>query len=173
MTTTPTSHAPDSGPKDFRFFLQEELVRRCKKNPRFSLRAFARTLDVEASALSKILNGKRALTKKMLHRMCDHLGIGPEEVGDYERSLPRSRAGTRKGARAAEGDFRQVSVDIFNVIADWYHYAILELLTVRDFQKSPAWIAKALGISVSEVNFALERLLRLGLLEISDDNVWV
>ncbi len=41
--------------KDFRIFLQEELVLRCKKNPKFSMRAFARMLGVENSALSKII----------------------------------------------------------------------------------------------------------------------
>lgn len=79
-------------PAEFRLFLQDELVRRCKKNPRFSLRAFARTLAIEPSALSKILHGKRALTPKMLQRIATQLGMSDAEIKRYEpstRLLPR------------------------------------------------------------------------------------
>lgn len=168
----------EPGTQDFRFFLQEELLRRCKKNPRFSLRAFARTLDVEASSLSKILNGKRTLTKKMLHRLCAQLGLGPDQVKEFEDRMPAGSSASRQGATsglpiAVRDDYQQVSADIFNVIADWYHYAILELITVRDFEPTPAWIARVLDITVSEANFALERLRRLGLLSAQGDGAWV
>jgi uncharacterized protein (TIGR02147 family) len=173
--TSPASARPESSTQDFRFFLQEELLRRCKKNPRFSLRAFARTLDVEASSLSKILNGKRTLTKKMLHRLCSQLGLGPDQVQEFEERLPPAPAG-RQGATAgmpiAREDYQQVSADIFNVIADWYHYAILELITVRGFEPTPAWIARVLDVTVSEANFAVERLRRLGLLTTREDGSW-
>ena len=53
----------------------------------------------------------------------------------------------------------------FAVIADWYHVAILELTFAEGFDESPAWIAKKLGISPTEVKIALERLERLELLE--------
>ena len=76
--------------QDFRSFLQDELDKRCKKNPRFSLRAFARTLEVEPSALSKILHGKRALTPKMLLRMASQLGL-PEQ--DIERFTSKQSVG--------------------------------------------------------------------------------
>ena len=171
MNASP-SHADDSSPKEFRLYLQEELVRRCKKNPRFSLRAFARTLDVEASALSKILNGKRTLTPKMLHRMCTQLGLGPDEVRNYESGLVSTRRATRTKPDAKR-NFQQVTADMFNAIADWYHYAIIELLTVQGFRPSATWIARALGVSVPEVNFAVERLLRLGMLEITPEGQWV
>ncbi len=170
------SARPESGTQDFRFFLQEELLRRCKKNPRFSLRAFARTLDVEASSLSKILNGKRTLTKKMLHRLCTQLGLGPDQVKEFEDRLPpgtTARQGATAGVPiAVRDDYQQVSADIFNVIADWYHYAILELITVRGFEATPAWIARVLDVTVSEANFAIERLRRLGLLKSRDDGGW-
>ncbi len=82
--------AGDPQEQDFRSFLQDELEKRCKKNPRFSLRAFARTLEVEPSALSKILHGKRALTPKMLMRMASHLGL-PEQ--DIERFTSKQNSG--------------------------------------------------------------------------------
>ncbi|MGH1467549.1 MAG: hypothetical protein ACRBBP_01540 [Bdellovibrionales bacterium] len=50
--------------KNFKEYLQEELVLRCKSNSAYSLRAFVRSLDVSPSFLRKILNGSRRVTEK-------------------------------------------------------------------------------------------------------------
>jgi hypothetical protein len=47
----------------------------------------------------------------------------------------------------------------------WYHFAILELTRLQDFQPDSRWIARVLGLNPDEVNIALARLMRLGLLE--------
>jgi uncharacterized protein (TIGR02147 family) len=57
----------------------------------------------------------------------------------------------------------QLQHDAFQAIADWYHFGILELTKVRGFKSEPKWIASHLGIAEVEVNLALERLERLGL----------
>jgi uncharacterized protein (TIGR02147 family) len=41
-------------------------------------------------------------------------------------------------------------------------------MRTRNFTSNPNWIAKRLGISVSEVKDALERLTRLGLIHVND-----
>lgn len=98
----------------------------------------------------------------MLHRISSQLGLGPDRISHFEQglSLPRRRA-------ASVEAFTQLNLDTYTVISDWYHYAILELVRLKNFQPNPAWIAKTLSITVSEVNFAIERLQRLGMLEIS------
>ena len=62
---------------NFRTCLQNELINRCEKNPNYSLRAFAKSLDIGPSALSQIVRGKRKLTKKMTLRLADRLDISP------------------------------------------------------------------------------------------------
>jgi uncharacterized protein (TIGR02147 family) len=59
------------------------------------------------------------------------------------------------------------------VIADWYHYAILELTRLRDFKPDSRWIARVLGITTDEVNLAVTRLVRLGLLEMASRSRWI
>jgi uncharacterized protein (TIGR02147 family) len=54
----------------------------------------------------------------------------------------------------------------------WHHFAILELTHIRGFKADSRWIAKTLGISVADVNIALQRLLRLGLLQLSGPDKW-
>ncbi len=160
-----TAELPDGG-GDFRLFLQNELLRRCKVNPRYSLRAFARSLGIEPSALSKLLAGKRSVSRPMFSRLSARLGLDPRAA---QRFAPPETSEKKRAAQAAiHGDnFSQISLDAFQVIADWYHFALLELMTVEGFQPDPAWIARALGLSLPEVRFAIERLVRLGLLEIT------
>ncbi len=59
---------------------------------------------------------------------------------------------------------QQLSVDHFEAISDWYHFAIMELTRVKGFSENSEWIAKKLGISKKESEEAVARLFRLNLL---------
>ncbi len=63
----------------FRLYLKDQLALRQGRNPRYSLRSFARFLEVDSSALSKMMNGKRALGPKMMQRMFLKLSSTYEE----------------------------------------------------------------------------------------------
>jgi transcriptional regulator with XRE-family HTH domain len=52
-------------------------------------------------------------------------------------------------------------------------FAILALTGSPDFQPDSRWIAGTLGTSVDDVNMALQRLLRLGLLQMTTRYAWV
>jgi len=154
-------------PVNFRMYLQQELVGRCRKNPRYSLRAFAKALAIGPSALSDMLNGKRNITKDMTQRLGLALGLSPSDLSEFNETktvdfdTPRSP------------DFQQLTLDTYAIISDWYHYAILELMKVKGFKTSSSWIAKALGISKSETNVAVERLIRVGLIRKAKDGKWL
>lgn len=167
METTPTQNqAEASANGDFRLFLQNEFVRRCRNNPRYSLRAFARTLQVDDSTLSKILNGKRVLGKQATRRLALKLNLGAEAVAEF--TSPGGLAQSNSDA-----NYQQLVLDSFQLIADWYHYAILELIRVDGFVPENKWVARALGLSVGEVQAAKERLVRLGLMEITAEGRWI
>jgi uncharacterized protein (TIGR02147 family) len=160
---------------DFRRHLQDELAARCEHNSRYSLRAFAQCLGIGSSDLSKLIRQKRRLTDVTLVRLATRLGLTPDEIEPYREALRQSptRVSARAGATAAGDDYRQLSTDTFRLLGDWYHMAILELIKVRGFQPSEKWVARRLRISASEVNIAVQRLTRLGLLEITADGRWV
>ena len=61
-------------------------------------------------------------------------------------------------------NYQQLTLDSFAVVSDWQHYAILELTLIHDFESSPRWIARRLGISENIVVSSIERLQRLDLL---------
>lgn len=139
---------------NFRLWLQRQFTERCKRNPRYSLRAFAKTLNMDASSLSQILGGKRAVSKKTIQTLCEKLSATPQDLKNF---------GLLK-VEAKDEDFMQVSLDTFSVISEWYHYAILELTFTSGFKADPKWIARKLSITVEEAKAATERLKRLGLL---------
>jgi uncharacterized protein (TIGR02147 family) len=102
----------------------------------------------------------------MRERIALRLGLSPEV---YLQMPVKVGRGTRQAGILR---FEQLTEDRFALIADWYHYAILELTLLKPFRGEPAWIAKKLGITVSEVNIAVERLIRLELLEIVSKSEW-
>lgn len=150
----------------FRALLQEELIKRCRTNPRYSLRAFARSLSVEPSALSQMINGKRPITKKMSVRLGTALGMTVQQI---------TRVSSEdEGFSLSEAfPFQLLSLDQFAVISDWYHYAILELTYVEGFREDAAWISRRLGITKSEANIAVERLFRLKLMITDPRGKWI
>ncbi|MGZ3775087.1 MAG: DUF4423 domain-containing protein [Pseudobdellovibrionaceae bacterium] len=79
---------------DFRQFLEDELARRSQNYPRYSLRAFARHLEVDSSFLSKILNGKRTVTMRTIRMFGERLNLTPDELkrfGEISREKKMKR----------------------------------------------------------------------------------
>lgn len=162
---------------DFRLYLQDELLRRCRKNPAYSVRAFAKVLQSDFSTLSKILRGKRPLGPRTISRFGARLGLSPDQV---QRFIENGKSKRARGAHSsaelqdrALADYQQLTLDTFQIISDWYHYAILELMKLKSFEPNPKWIAKTLGIKQSQVQIAIERLQRVELLHIQPDGTWV
>jgi uncharacterized protein (TIGR02147 family) len=67
----------------------------------------------------------------------------------------------------------ELARDVAAALSGGPDYAILELVRLPSFRPNSRWIARVLGIEVDEVNVALQRLLRLGLLEMSAPDRWV
>jgi hypothetical protein len=66
----------------FRQVLKSEVERRCRNNPRYSLRAFARHLGTDHSTLSQILRRRRNLTARMVRSFGTRLRLGPEAIAE-------------------------------------------------------------------------------------------
>ena len=157
----------------YRTCLKEELALRCERNRQYSVRAFARAIRTDAGALSRILSGKQVPSLKLAQQLMSALDLEPKDQQGFLASLAeehRSRGMKRlnpffrkhPGASAAA---KELSIDVYRVISEWYHTAILELTFTENFQSSPAWIAQQIGINEIEAKLAIERLLNVGLLK--------
>ncbi len=166
-TERPTTGGGDDDA--FRLFLQAELAGRCAANDQYSLRAFANSLGVDHSSLSQMLRGKRRITTGTITEFCKRLGV---DAANTQRFMASANMSTREIPAAAYDAIVQLAQDAAGLLSEWSGYAILELLRLHDFRPDSRWIANVLGISADEVNIALQRLLRLGLLEMADERHW-
>lgn len=157
----------------YRKRLQSLLAERCDRNPRYSVRAFARALDIDVGTLSRVLSGKQIPSFKLSQRLTSGMDLTAEEERKFIASVAetqRSRGTERlnpvfRSIREGVTPAADLSIDHYRIIADWYHVAILELTFNEDFESSPRWIAKELGISAAEASLAINRLLEFGLLK--------
>ncbi|MEK6705212.1 MAG: TIGR02147 family protein [Bdellovibrionota bacterium] len=178
LTATTATEVPETDKSlvsDFRIRLQRELVKRCQANPKFSLRAFARFLGVESSRLSKILRGERPVGPELFKKFAGKLNLSPTEIEYYRINLQAQRFKVPAEALNTNSNnhrYLQLSQDVFESIEDWRHYAILELMKVESFQPTVKWLSQVLGINPSEIRAYIERLERIGLLEIKPDGTW-
>jgi uncharacterized protein (TIGR02147 family) len=146
-----------------RGLIERELMRRIEKNPRYSLRAFARSLGVSHTALSLVLTGRRRVSKNLATRVADCVGLTP-----LERQALFAADAKLKGGEPA---VHQLELDQFDLFSDWHHYAVLSLLELPHAQFDEKWIAARLTISRLHARSLMDRLLRLGMV-VETDGVW-
>lgn len=169
--------------RNYKVILRDCLARRCNANQRYSLRAFARDIGISPGQLSSILAGRRGLSRKSADRMFESLGLREHEKEICLLQIQRDFARSKKARMEAQqllkdrlSDLRakELSADAFDVIADWFHFAILQVLCLKNAEhnekRTSPWIAKQLDLSEIEVKSALERLIRLKLVKISKGN---
>ncbi len=143
------------------------------KNPKASVRSFARQLKMPAGTISLVLLGKRKVSYKLAIKLSNALSFDPIELSRVEKSFkksPHSPSGKTASADSpvsAHEKFKpenlRLSADQFQVVKDWHHFAILNLILTDDFQESNEWIAGRLNLKVDQVAASLERMERLGL----------
>ena len=169
-TTLTANHRSSAVAYDIPSLLRERLRAAVRRNPRFSLRSFAKQLGIDHSTLSQVLRRRRRLSPRALEAVGKRMGLGEEAIRGYAASATKKPIST-----SLREDIRSLNFDLdtFQLLSVWYHYAILELIQVQGFKTDSRWIANTLGIAVEDVNIALQRLLRLGLLEMSGRDRWI
>lgn len=141
--------------------VKAEFGRRRRRNANYSLRAYAKSLKVDQSLLSKVITGKRIPTAVFISKVAAELGF-------------------RKTTTVAKDDYSQLTEDYLDIVGDWLHFAILEFLKTKDASSKPEAIAKQFGVHPLQVELALKRLVKLGFLKYENrryalmkpDNSW-
>lgn len=161
-------------PKDYRSLLRAEFKRRLTRNRKYSLRAFARDLGLSSSRLSEVLSSKQGLSRQRAEGVGSKLGFLGDRL-EWFCELVESEDGRSHFSREVanlkrlqlEHRIRQKTVEVPASLRNelqWFDYVIRRLTGVEAFQDDPAWIAKAIGISESEVKRSITRMLKNGML---------
>lgn len=140
--------------------LLENYEKRRSLRPTYSYHSYARLLGISSGALSSILHGQRKISKKMALRLATNLKL---EGSDLQAFLGEQESAGRIADRNL--NYVKIQMDQFKLISEWQHFAILSLVETKDFKNKPEWMAKRLGIPVSKVQSAVERLLQFEMLQ--------
>ena len=156
---------------NYQRLLKKELSERSAQNKGYSMRAFARDLEIEPAQLSRVLKGKQNISVQAAQSVARKLFDSKKEQELFVALVALSLAKKPRQAEAAMNEVKRNSVaskplelSWLDVISDWYHIAIMDLLTLPRGPRRAADIAKYLGITIHETDFALERLSDLGLI---------
>jgi uncharacterized protein (TIGR02147 family) len=148
--------------RDFKTWFQREYLKRRKKNAGYSVRAFSNYLKLASGTVSHLLSGKRKPSAKFVAKLFTQLEVNPKERDLILASLKGKKVRSDRKPKV-EIKYEMIALDAFKLVSDWYHYAILELTSIKDFKFDYTWIANQLSISVTEARQAVDRLLRLDL----------
>lgn len=162
----------------YRDLLRYELESRATKNSGYSMRAFAKSLDLDVAHLSRILRGKKQLSMQSGYLIAQRLFTSSRDreyflhllalenatTSGRREALAQQLRGNLRTTAASQARWNILALEQFEVISHWYHFAILDLSTIPGFPMTPKEVAAYLGIRVSETRLAMGRLERLGLL---------
>ncbi len=148
----------------YKIYLEQELARRCESNPRYSLRSFAKALEVDPGNLSRVFAGKASISKTTVEKVMRNLSMSTAEQTLFLNSFVEDKV--LPGRDSLERFDSSLDAELFRVIGNWYHLALMELTFTKGCKPDPRWISSELGISPLEAKMAMDRLLALGLLEV-------
>lgn len=158
---------------DYRDILRSRLQLRLKRNPRYSLRAYAKDLGVSPGRLSEILSGKQGLSASSATKIAQRLGLNQVESSHFcnlveaqdARSLKKKILAQKalQNEEALSLSRKILSEAEFSPIASWVHMAIMELTNIVSDLSVDA-IAKRLGLARLRVSEAFNALVKGGFL---------
>jgi uncharacterized protein (TIGR02147 family) len=165
----------------YREFLRSRLSEIQKKNPRFSMRAFAQTLKISPAGLSKVLSGKKGLSLERAFEISKKLSLNDSESETFlfqvqlestkNISLREQFLKDYQGKMGAV-PYHDLSIDQHRLFADWYGLSIYECLKAQPQGMTAKDLAKYFTLNINTVEETLDRLKRLDLVAIGKNKRW-
>lgn len=156
-------------------YLKMHLRELQDKNPSYSLRAFAKKINISPGGLSQILNQQKKISLDRALNISRLLNLSERETSYFSRLVQADSIANQnsriKWLDELNLDFsefsttRNLEIDQFRLISDWYGLAILQWITHFPKRTSVSEIAEAFKIKVSDVSRSLERLCHLEIIE--------
>ena len=167
-------------------YLRAELERRKALLKTYSLRSFAKDLEISPSRLSEVLSARQGLSAKFAEKISAKLKLTPKEAQFWldlilaensNNEKVREFAAIRMSEARMNNDRSQLKADQQQIVSNWFFIAILEMTSLHDFQPNVNWISERLGMNADQVQIAIDKLFSLGLMSLEtsyDDEVkWV
>ncbi len=161
---------------DYRSIIQNEYEARLSFNPNYSLRAFARDIEVSPSQLTDILKSKKGLSTKKALIVANKLGLNEKEALTFKAMVECQHGRSDKIRKLAakyleeslyQNNYKSLSEDSFAILANWYHFAILSCMELDHYDGSIGFLVNKLSLSYEEVETAIKRMLREEMIDLN------
>lgn len=143
--------------------LAERLNERRLRNPQYSLRAFARSIEISPAHLSNLISGRKKLTLKLANKIIEKLQLNSDERIDLVRDIGIAINSNSE----IPIEVLALSDNEFKLISEWYHLAILSIGNLKN-RADAKWLGERLGISPHVAWDAFLRLKRLGFISVKN-----
>lgn len=142
----------------------KDLEQRRQVNPRYSLRGYARHLNVSAATLSLILRGnqKWQLSKDRAAEILERTSAPTCEKARILSLMGKVPSRERKSLDVSERE----------LLTDWVYLAVLAAHDLPPLLRTPEKIGEKMGIGTERVREVIDQLLRKGLLRLSQEGVY-
>ncbi|MBS1971985.1 MAG: DUF4423 domain-containing protein [Bdellovibrionales bacterium] len=155
-------------------FLSQTLKKISDKNSSFSLRSFSRHLGVSPSHMSRLLKGSNRMSPSLARQVASRLKMSPSATEYFCLlvQMENAKSESHRKEMLRELSLRKrhlgksvVKNEVFKMISDWHHAAIIVLAKTKGFEGDAKWVSRRLGVSAIKAEIALKRLLELGFLK--------
>jgi uncharacterized protein (TIGR02147 family) len=156
---------------DYRDVLLRHFELKRAKRPNYSLRMFARDLNLTPSNLSDVLKGRCGISTAVASKISQALKFSTDEALFFTDLVESRHARSRADREAALQRVQKHKQDPFlrtnndstvAVFTKWYYVATLEFLTMKNGEVEAETVADALGITDEQAHEALSQLLTSG-----------
>ena len=149
--------------------MREGLSLKQRNNPHYSLRAYARDIGIHPATLSQIINGKRPLPVKDSENVIKKLNLAPKEKAMFLDSLHRRTSSLSRIKVSEDHDRLLLDESYYKIIAEWEHFAVLELFHIREFKRTREDIAQRLDLTLNRADVVINNLVTCGLMETDNE----
>ncbi len=151
--------------------LSEAFEAKRARNARYTLRAFARDVDLSVSQMSRVLKGTAGISTESASQIASRLKWNEKETEHFLNlvniEFSRSQMGrlsAKQKQMSAQEAFPNGEPSAFNHLQEWYYLPLMCLVDLPDFDENPKWIASRLKIEEAEAESALQTLQEIKLL---------
>ncbi len=172
---------------NYRSFLKSYYDYKKRTSKGFSYEVWARKLGLKNNtSILKIIRGDRNAGPAVQEKLIQYFQFQSEEIAYFrdlvllekmpEQSPLRLQIIERLSFRYKDTEFQQIDENHFVLLADWWHWAIRQLLKFKKFKlDSSHEIAKSFHFKVSpkEVDTSIKRLMEFGFIKADEEGVLI
>lgn len=170
------SHLDIYSYSDYRRYLKERFDELKSQDRKYSLRFLAKHLDLKSNShLKMVMDGDHNLSPQLSRKLAEFLELSEPETAFFIALVAFCQARTTPEKTEALEELRRrtrfvrlhrTALDQLDYLNDPLTLTLREMVGLPDFSEDPKWIAARLQFkaTANEIQEALEKLLRLGLL---------